>query len=379
LWEVILDDVLAIPFLLDGDCESIDFYFFAIVHRAWNAIKAERASYGERWKTLRSVCRRWKAIVDRQSKTWIQLQSSSTVWEIPPEARRVDILLSIPSPIDDVTVSPEDGFGNVQVLSLSEIWSHSIPEVPPSSLAALNRALDVIGSLKHSIHSVIYETYVNVGPDHLQALNRAFPLMTSLTLHATEISGTLSLPNLKVLWISAGTFDISRWNLPSLKHLALGDQDAPDWTIHYESLQLGPIKKQILSLLKFYPYRVLLTPSFWASHSSLEFFGAPSLLLNQKGACPYTHKARIFCITGPRIDNLNSPRDGSSLHLPQFPHLTTFITPHKKLHTRRRSNDATFSAMLRYCEDNNIAWYMGYKQKVEPPAKGNGSFVNMFG
>ncbi|KAG8806726.1 hypothetical protein FRC17_004843, partial [Serendipita sp. 399] len=306
LWEVILDDVLAVPFLLDGDCEPVDFYFFAIIHRAWNVTKAERASYGERWKTLRGVCRRWKAIVDRQSKTWILLLFSTRVWNIPPEARRVDILLPTPSPVDTVTVMPGSGFGNVQVLSLTELWTRTIRDIQSISLLALNRVLDVIGP-SHSIHSVIYETYVSVGPAHLQALNRAFPLLTSLTLHAKEISGTLSLPNLKVLWISAGTFDISRWNLPSLKHLALGNQDTSNWTIHYENLKLGPIKNQILSLLKFYPYRVLLTPSFWDSHSSLEFLGIPTLLLNTRGECSVVQYPRIFCITGPRIDNINDP------------------------------------------------------------------------
>ncbi|KAG8818117.1 hypothetical protein FRC17_010968 [Serendipita sp. 399] len=383
LLEIIFDDILAIPFLLDGDCDPVDFYFFAIAHRAWDATGAERRSYGEKWKTLRAVCRRWKAIVDRHSRTWVRIRSSTAVWNIPPEARRVDVLLPSPvgSSVDIITVSPqidEVESHNIQVLSLSESHQSTLFGTAQSNLAELNRVLGVAAQWTRSIHSVIYEGDVKLGPVHLEALNSVFPLITSLTLHVKEISGTLSLPNLKVLWISAGTFDISRWDLPSLRHLALGDQHTTERTIHYDSLKLGSIKNQFLSLLKFYPYHLNLDPLFWADHPSLEFLGAPCLLLDPDDTTTDSHNARIFCITGPEIDNTDGRIDGFSLHIPQFPHLKTFITPNKQLHTPEGPNAAKFLAMLKYCAENDITWYIGYGERAREPAKRE-HFANIFG
>ncbi|KAG8802100.1 hypothetical protein FRC17_006490, partial [Serendipita sp. 399] len=200
VWEIVLDYAVAIPFLLDTDCSPVDFYFFAVAHRTWNAASAEREAYEERRKTLRAVCQRWKAIIDRQGEIWICLQSSSPVWSIPLGTRRVDVFL--PPPLtshtyiaDDTELTPEINqaeFRNVQVLSLSELGPSKTYMAPQGNLIGLTNVLDAVEQTgSTSVHSFIYEGDVKLGPDHLQAINNAFPFLTSLTVYAMTINGTL--------------------------------------------------------------------------------------------------------------------------------------------------------------------------------------------
>ncbi|KAG8820567.1 hypothetical protein FRC17_010116, partial [Serendipita sp. 399] len=229
LWEAIINHVLEIPFLLDRNCTPGDFYFFAIAHRAWDAASTVRESYLECWKTLRAVCRKWMAIADRQRKVWVRLESTASVWEIPPETKRLDIFIPVTWSCNTPPFPPpeigEVGFRNVQVVSVSEVCQRNVHLLFPSKLLELSRFMDVVARSGGPIHSFIYEGEMNLGSSHFQSIGNAFPHLVSLTLHAMAIGGTLSIPTLEVLWIFAHTFDISQWKLPSLRHLALGSQD----------------------------------------------------------------------------------------------------------------------------------------------------------
>ncbi|KAG8819234.1 hypothetical protein FRC17_010546, partial [Serendipita sp. 399] len=300
-----------------------------MAHRAWDAASAERESYGERWRTLRAVCRRWRAIVDRQSDTWIRLNSSTSNRNIPPETKRVDIVLSAPSGYRSDTVSrisqtAESAFGNVQVISVSEYYG------PTQDSSEFLPILDMAARSKAPVNSFIYEGDARLYPTHFQAITDVFSHLTSLTLHARGINGTLAIPTLNALWISASTFDISRWDLPSLRHLALGDPRETVRSIRYEDMKIGSsIKYQLLSIMILYPYWFAYTRQFWAEHSSLQFIGAPNI--RNKPDPKRIHDARILCITGSVVAHKSHPPEGFFLYLPQFRYLQTLITPNKEI------------------------------------------------
>ncbi|KAG8800012.1 hypothetical protein FRC17_006983, partial [Serendipita sp. 399] len=354
LWEVIFDQILAIPFLLDTRCSPIDFYFFAAIHRSWDAASAERESYGERWKTLRAVCRRWKAIVDRHAKTWIRVRYVSS---IPPETKRVDIVLSATSGFSSETVvhSPqisELAFGNLQVVSLSEHDQDTADSPLQRNLTGFISVLRTIGYSKPPVHSFIYEGNAKLGPPQLQAITNAFPHLTSLTLFAKEISGTITLPTLHLLWISGSTFDISQWDLRSLRHLALGDPCETVRALRYEDMNVGNIKDQLLSIMILYPYWVSLSAEFWDQHLSLQFFG--SRTIRNKPTRGRVHNARILCTVGPTIVRHSDLPEGFFLHIHNFPNLQTLITPNKELRAPQRSRADDYQDLMKYCAAHDI-------------------------
>ncbi|KAG8806727.1 hypothetical protein FRC17_004844, partial [Serendipita sp. 399] len=363
--EVILDHALAIPFLLDSDCSPVDFYWFAVAHCGWDTTHKERASYGKRWKTLRAVCRRWKAIVDRHSKTWVRLRSYDKIWKIPSQTRRVDIILSPNHRLTATTDAATGGAGlhveeaafrNVEVLGVSEYY------VSRSNLEELNKVFDLVAQSGPSIHSFIYEGSGRLEATHLRAVTSAFPLLTSLTLHANEINGTLRFPTLTSAWISAPYLNISKWDLPSLRHLALGSLDKTNTRIDYDDLELGLVTRQLQSLLTLCSYNLSLTPKFWAAHSSLELFGALNIGSND---LPRIGKTRALVITGPRIGMSADPHAGYASLLPDFAHLQTLITPNQQLHSPWGHNSTGFSGCLKYCADRGINWYIEYGQRAK--------------
>ncbi|KAG8820565.1 hypothetical protein FRC17_010114 [Serendipita sp. 399] len=368
LWEVILDYALAIPFLLDTDCSPIDFYFFANAHRAGNAASVDRKSYERRRRTLGAVCRLWRAIVAGRKKIWVHCVSTSPVWNLGPETRRIDIFLDTFSGATSPLAAAEVGaprFRNIQVMALyGSSRSTSIFHNLGSNGVGLNEVLNAVQRSGSSIHSFIYEGDLSLGPTHLQNITKTFPRLTTLTLHAMEIRGSLSIPALRALSICAQHLDTSQWELPSLRHLALGDKNRRLFGVRYKSLNLGAIKSKLLSLMIIPPYWDRLDHSFWADHPSLQFLGVPDLY-SEIGEP--THNARILCITDSGINGYDDAHLGLYYHLSQFPLLKTLITPNRHFHHPPWPTAVGYAALLKYCADNDISWYIEHDQKAKKP------------
>ncbi|KAG8820566.1 hypothetical protein FRC17_010115 [Serendipita sp. 399] len=368
LWEIIIDYALTDPFLLDTDCSPVNFYYFATMHRVQSAAHVDRKSYDQRSKSLGAVCRMWRLIIEGRKRIWVHVALSSPVCDIGPETRRVEIAIdtSLNANATDSARHITIEFQNVQVIALYGLRSTPLTLDMEGDAVELHEILNAVRQSGSSIHSFIYEDSIGLGPMDLHFITKTFPLLTTLTLHTGAIRGVLSIQALKILNICSRHIDISQWDVPSLHHLALGDHDSTLQNIRYESLNLGLIKANLLSLMVSSPFWVRLDASFWADHPSLQFLGVQTLYTD--GSKPI-HDARILCITGSRIESYDDPQLALYYLLSQFPFLTSLITPNKRLHNPPWPTTAGYSALSKYCSINGIAWYIGYDHKAKKPVE----------
>jgi hypothetical protein len=124
--------------------------------------------------------------------------------------------------------------------------------------------------------SIFDGTVGYITPRMLQAIERTFSNLTTLFLPPLNITGTLSLPHLEVLYVT-GVVDVSSWWFPSLRHFAVG----MEYLLYQEDMIWpypipGPLNQLQSLLLPGQHGHLQADANFWRTHSSLYLLGVCS-------------------------------------------------------------------------------------------------------
>jgi len=356
LWEQILDHVLYIPFLLDTTfLRPQDFYLFIesrLIEYQPHA-GAYTQSENER-RILRLVCRSWNAILSRKSMRWVDVYLPHNL-SISKRTKRVHLLRSLDGKAD--TVTWENAY------SASTIFYSGRGGDTEKDISAL---FEQAANLQ-AIRSFIYKGSGNSLPQFaLQTLETSFRTLTSLILTCSELSGTLHLPNLAILYLGvrATSIDIKEWWFPSLQHIAFGVDSVAG--MYQPQLQRpfipGPIDKlQSLSLPYRYAY-LDANDSFWTSHPSLQFLSISSPLFILRSDPPPDHPLSHihFLQTIADLDVIKVT--DRSLRIPN---LQTISTLDKIDRVKHNIHPQEWLDLYQTCRQKGIRWFDANGEEID--------------
>ncbi|KAG8812239.1 hypothetical protein FRC18_003042 [Serendipita sp. 400] len=232
----------------------------------------------------------------------------------------------------------------------------------------LRRFLQNLGKIDTKVHSLICETVLRFDAVKLHQIQTTLPRLTSLTLHANAISGQFDMPCLTNLNVSSIHLDITRWNLPSLKHFAIGylgtGPRVPPRTPPRDVVRLLPRNSyQLLSLMVFSPYKLVLNPSFWYAHPFLECLGVTQYEMQAGPSLehPLSTICFNFASTGTDGDHFLQ----MAQHLVFFPWISTLITPNLDRRNIAEEEESSCVELIKICSTRNIRWYVRHGERFE--------------
>lgn len=86
IWDAILREAIAVPFLLDVDCSSRTFMRFSTILSTRDHGKEDYSKSEATRRNLRLVCHLWKSLADQHRARWVRFPLEGTP---PPKARRL--------------------------------------------------------------------------------------------------------------------------------------------------------------------------------------------------------------------------------------------------------------------------------------------------
>ena len=270
VWDMIIDYVLDVPFVLDLDCDPIHFDTFLSyldTHKAYKRIEA----YGAR-KTLMLVCRSWAIGVRRMPLLQAARFQTDDPIAIPKGIHRLD--LSHPRPksnepwfqtTQDGSIIP--GSHNLRILIVAEA-SIASDDYLPDELTLIPLRTLAIGRLYH------------LSGRFTSVLKKLSDLRT-LVIRTKTVCETLELPRLEILSLTTNyeyaysfttpqPLDISKWSLSSLRQLHLNSFGSSPIEYH-PTTSLPCDSRQLVSLIVGWGCAVQVNRDFWEEHPSLIF------------------------------------------------------------------------------------------------------------
>lgn len=212
LWIVILSQAIEVPFCFDATCTSDTFPAFS---KQWQPL-APSDSYEKSERIRRKlslVCRLWRDILGEQDTRWVR---DSTI--VGKRVHRMDILNPMHPP--DTLRILVSALSNPSVQSTLVCLSISQADVLNESKWPFKDLLES-GPQLTSLRSLRLHIATMEDSNFLNALEGAFPRLTSLAIRAGWFVGSLNYDKLEILELEVGVFELDSWSLPSLKHLSL--------------------------------------------------------------------------------------------------------------------------------------------------------------
>jgi hypothetical protein len=325
LWEKILDLATEPPLLFDTHTEPDKFYRF-IRNQMWSSDYLYRRSKGAS-KQLRMVCRLWNSIVSRFPRKWVMRMPASDHRNIPNGVRR----LGFRADRSHFNMDPN------LLLEIQQTEPIHLPFVPivsftPTESDVMEQEFSSVIEKVEKLacpYTLIFDGFGHSTPRILQAIERTFSNLTTLLFPHLEISGTLSLPRLEVLYI-IGTVDISSWRFPSLRHLAVG----MDFIYHGEDMIWpypipGPLTKLQSLLLPVRHGHFQADADFWRTHPSLHLLGICSKQFDVVDKPPPNHPfSHLLYVDGQQALLNTRPITNTMRRLPDLRVVTIPIHTH---------------------------------------------------